>query len=51
MKKNFGQDDVKAGREFVESYVVFIHYVERLYQSTLHSAQGHYHESEEAEAH
>jgi hypothetical protein len=51
MKKNFSQDNVKAGREFVESYVVFIHYVERLYQSTLHSPQGHYHEAEEAEAH
>ena len=30
-KKNYDVNDVKAGREYVESYVHFIHYVEELY--------------------
>jgi hypothetical protein len=32
-KKNFNKDDVGAGREYVRSYVEFIHYVERLYEA------------------
>ena len=31
-KKSFRTDDVTAGREFIESYVTFIHYIERLYK-------------------
>jgi len=27
-KKDFRKDDVTAGREFVEAYVPFVHYVE-----------------------
>jgi hypothetical protein len=30
-KKNYDVNDIKAGREYVESYVQFIHYVEELY--------------------
>jgi len=33
--------DVEAGRGYVEKYVPFIHYVERLYQSATTSAAGH----------
>lgn len=33
-KRNFKNDDVEPGREYVKAYVEFIHYVERLYQST-----------------
>jgi len=36
-KKKHENESVEAGREFVESYVVFIHYVEGLYIK----AQGH----------
>lgn len=44
--KNYKKDDVEAGREYVENYVVFIHYVERLFQSAGSPAKGHYHEAE-----
>ena len=30
-KKNYDVNDLKAGREYVESYVHFIHYVEEFY--------------------
>ncbi|MEM2786610.1 MAG: DUF6448 family protein [Candidatus Nitrosotenuis sp.] len=47
-KKNFKQDDVAAGREYVKAYVEFIHYVERLFQAASKSAEGHFHETEQA---
>ena len=50
-KKSFAKDDVEAGREYVEAYVVFIHYVERLYQATAKPAEGHFHESESGGSH
>jgi len=50
-KKNFNKDDVAAGREFIEAYVSYIHYVERLYEAAKNPAQGHYPESEEGEGH
>lgn len=49
--KNYRPDDVEAGREYVKSYVVFIHYVERLYQSTLSPAGGHDREAETHDVH
>lgn len=50
-KKNFSKDDVEKGREYVETYVSFIHYVERLFEAAMSPAEGHYHESEEAGVH
>ncbi|HEY7492276.1 MAG TPA: DUF6448 family protein [Candidatus Tectomicrobia bacterium] len=44
-KKNFGKDDVRAGREYVEAYVTFIHYVELLYAAAQSPVGGHYRES------
>jgi hypothetical protein len=41
-KKRFATSDVAAGREYVEAYVTYIHYVERLYDSAERSSQGHY---------
>lgn len=32
-KKNFNSTDVHAGREYVKSYVEFVHFVERLHQA------------------
>ena len=32
-KKNYNRNDVAAGREFVNAYVEYVHYVERLYDS------------------
>jgi hypothetical protein len=44
-KKSFGPDDIAAGREFIESYVTFIHYVEGLYEMATQSVAGaHHHE-------
>ncbi len=44
-KRNFGKDNVAAGREFIEAYVEYIHYVERIYEATKEPAIGHYPES------
>ncbi len=44
-KKNFATD-VTAGREFVESYVGYIHYVEGLYEAAAKPVTGHYPETE-----
>lgn len=49
--KNYRPDDVEAGREYVKAYVVFMHYVERLHQSALSPAGGHYHEAETHDEH
>ena len=48
-KKNFDPTDVEAGRGYVEAYVPYIHYVERLYQAAASPAHGHYAESEHAD--
>jgi len=50
-KKDFKKDDVEAGRKYIEAYVVFIHYIERLYEAAKEPAHGHYLESEEDEVH
>jgi hypothetical protein len=44
-KKNFSKDNIKAGRESIEAYVEYIHYVERIYEATKEPAKGHYPES------
>jgi len=49
--KDYKKDDVEAGRDYVESYVTFIHYVEGLYEATAKEAHGHYSEPAEAESH
>jgi hypothetical protein len=45
-KKKFSENDTVAGREYVEAYVKFIHYVERLYEVSQGSAEAHSHVSE-----
>ena len=44
-KKDFKKDDVDAGREFVEAYVPFLHYVEVLYDAAAKGG-GHGHSQE-----
>ena len=44
-KKGFKKDDVAAGREFVEAYVPFLHYVEALYDAAAKGG-GHGHSQE-----
>jgi hypothetical protein len=44
--RSYAPADVDRGREYVEKYVPFIHYVERLYESATTSAHGHQPETE-----
>lgn len=49
--REFAPDDVKAGREFVEVYVPYIHYVERLWRDATSAAHGHHPEHVEETEH
>jgi hypothetical protein len=40
--KSFNVQDVAAGREYVEAYVTYIHYVEGMYEAAMNPASGHY---------
>lgn len=42
--KNFNPDDVEAGREYIEAYVPFVHYAEKIYEAAVAPAEGHYSE-------
>jgi hypothetical protein len=49
-KKNYKVDDLAAGREYVEAYVTFLHYVESLYGAARSAGSDHHHhEIEETE--
>ena len=51
-KKDFKKDDVTAGREFVEAYVPFVHYVEALYDAAAKGGgHGHSQEAEKGSEH
>ncbi len=51
-KKDFKKDDVTAGREFVEAYVPFVHYVETLYDTAAKGGgHGHPQEAEKGSEH
>lgn len=39
--KDFSPQDVAAGRAYVEAYVPYVHYVERLYDAATGSVEGH----------
>lgn len=47
-RKKHADESVEAGREFVEAYVEYVHYVERLYLDAARPAGAH-HEGAEAE--
>ena len=40
--KGYDPNDVSAGRQYVQAYVQYIHYVERLYEAAVRTAEGHY---------
>lgn len=46
--QDYESSDIDAGREFVESYVVYVHFVERLYETASASVHGHFPEASEA---
>lgn len=50
-KRKHKDESVEAGREFVEAYVEFIHYVERLYQNAMESAHHNETGKTETETH
>lgn len=50
-KRNFKKDDVEGGRKYIETYVIFIHYVERLYEAAKGAVHGHHPEHEEGGGH
>jgi len=50
-KRNFRPDDLAAGRDYVASYVSFVHYVEGVHQAVESGAAGHYADEQPAPAH
>jgi hypothetical protein len=42
--RNFPPNDVEAGRRYIQAYVEFIHYVERLHEAAASAPHGHYEE-------
>lgn len=45
-RQAFDPNDVAAGRSYVEAYVPYVHYVERLWQAASATVHGHYVEHE-----
>jgi hypothetical protein len=43
--RSYAPDDVAKGRDYVRAYVEFVHYVERLYDAAVTSANGHFEEA------
>lgn len=43
--KGYDPNDVAAGRRYVQAYVEYIHYVERLHEAATATADGHYAEA------
>jgi len=50
-KKKFKPNDVEAGREYVEAYVSFLEFIERIYEAAKSPAGGHPEESRKAGLH
>jgi hypothetical protein len=50
-KRSFDPNDVAAGRRFVEAYVPYVHYVEKLWEAATGAAHGHYPEHAAAPQH
>ena len=50
-RRKFDANDVSAGRAYVEAYVPYIHYVERLWRDAQSGAHGHHAEGHESHAH
>lgn len=49
--KSYKKDDLDSGRKYVEAYVTFIHYVERLHESSKRPAEGHFNEADASGGH
>ena len=49
-KKQYAEDSVEAGREYVEAYVIFLHYIKGLHEM-IAGQSGHHHSSDETHGH
>jgi len=47
-RKDYDEDDVQAGRDYVEAYVPFLQYIERIYETVANPGDGHPREFDEA---
>ena len=43
-RRKFDARDIPAGRDYVNAYVEYVHYVERVYEAASSSANGHFEE-------
>jgi hypothetical protein len=50
-KRNFNPEEVQAGREYVEAYVLFLSYVERVYEAATSTGEAHGQETNQAALH
>lgn len=50
-EKTYAKSDVEAGRRYVQAYVSFVHYVERIFEATKGAAHGHFREAQGSAAH
>jgi len=50
-RRPFDKNNVRAGREYVEAYVILLHYVEGLYDAAKKGAHGHGHAEDEGHKH
>jgi hypothetical protein len=50
-QQSFDPNDVSAGRKFVNAYVAYVHYVERLWEAASASSHGHSHQRATAASH
>ena len=46
-RREYDDDDVAAGRRYIEAYVPFVHYVEAVYEAAAADAHGHYPDANE----
>lgn len=49
--RGYDPNDVAAGRRYVQAYVEYVHYVERLHEAATAAAEGHYAEARTGEPH
>lgn len=49
--KKFRSDDVETGRQYIKTYVEFVHYIERIHEATKNASEGHYPEPQGAAGH
>ncbi len=47
----YPKNDIEAGRKYVKAYVEYIHYVERIYDASKSSPEGHYSEPDAENIH